>query len=198
MYVISVFKDNCNLKVGDELLKIDNQDIFSLDYKEYLNSLEPNSIVKVTIKRKDKEMTIDTKLQRNEDKNVMGVYINTYIKYKTDPKVEINFKRSESGPSGGLMTTLSIYNQLVKEDITKGLTIAGTGTMESDGTVGEIGGIEYKVLGAEKGKADIFLSPKGENYKDALKIVKKHKLKIKVIEVDNIEDAIEKLKELNK
>ena len=54
----------------------------------------------------------------------------------------------------------------------------------------KIGGIEYKVLGADKGKADIFLSPKGDNYKDAIKIVKKHKLKIKVIEVESLEDAI--------
>ena len=198
MYVIGLYYDKCNLKVGDEILKIDNQDIFSFDYREYLNSLEKYSTVKVTVKRNKKEITVDTNLISDENTNAMGIYIERYIEYETNPKVEIKFKRSESGPSGGLMTSLSIYNQLVKEDITKGLKIAGTGTMESDGTVGEIGGIEYKVLGAAKGKADIFLSPKGENYQDAIKIVKKHNLKIKVIEVENLKDAISKIKELNK
>lgn len=199
MYVLTKNNDyeECNLKVGDEILKIDDQDIYSFDYKEYLNSLDKYSRVKVTVIRNKKEITIETNLISDETTNVMGVYIERYNEYETSPKTEIKYKKSESGPSGGLMTSLSIYNQLVKEDITNGLKIAGTGTMESDGTVGEIGGIEYKVLGADKGKADIFLSPKGDNYKDAIKIVKKHKLKIKVIEVESLEDAITKLKELS-
>ena len=197
MYVIGRYYDKCNLKVGDEILKIDDQDIYSFDYKEYLNSLDKYSRVKVTVIRNKKEITIETNLISDETTNVMGVYIERYNEYETSPKTEIKYKKSESGPSGGLMTSLSIYDQLVKEDITNGLKIAGTGTMESDGTVGEIGGIEYKVLGADKGKADIFLSPKGDNYKDAIKIVKKHKLKIKVIEVESLEDAINKIKELS-
>ena len=113
--------------------------------------------------------------------------------YKTDPKVNIKFKSSESGPSGGLITTLEIYNQLTKKDITKGRKIAGTGTIESDGSIGEIGGVEYKILGASEDKVDLFLVPEG-NYKDALKYKKKHNLKIKLIKVKNIEDALNKLK----
>ena len=79
-----------------------------------------------------------------------------------------------------------------KKDLTNGLTIAGTGTIEADGTIGEIGGVNYKVIGAAKGKADIFLTPK-ENYDECIKTVKDKKLKIKVIKVNNIEDTIKKL-----
>ena len=118
-------------------LKIDDQDIYSFDYKEYLNSLDKYSSVKVTVIRNKKEITIETNLISDETTNVMGVYIERYNEYETSPKTEIKYKKSESGPSGGLMTSLSIYDQLVKEDITNGLKIAGTGTMESDGTVGE-------------------------------------------------------------
>ena len=127
---------------------------------------------------------------------LIGVILQVVKEYETDPKVDITFNKSESGPSGGLITTLEIYNQLTKKDLTKGNEIAGTGTIETDGTIGQIGGIKYKVLGAEHGKAKYFLAPSGQNYKEAVKYKKEKKLKIKIIEVKNIKDAINKLEGL--
>ena len=69
----------------------------------------------------------------------------------------------------------------------------GTGTINSIGEVGEIGGVKFKLLGAEKKGANIFLCPKA-NYKEALKVHKKNKMKIKLIPVETLNDAIEKLK----
>ena len=48
----------------------------------------------------------------------------------------------------------------------------------------------------EHGKAKYFLAPSGQNYKDAVKYKKEKKLKIKIIEVKNIKDAINKLEGL--
>ena len=126
----------------------------------------------------------------------MGVILQVVNKYETNPKVEMNFKRDESGPSAGLITTLAIYDKLTKSDLTKQLKIAGTGTIEIDGSIGEIGGVKYKLLGAEAGNADIFLVPSGNNYKECVKIKKEKKLKIKLIEVSTIDEAIEKLENL--
>ena len=78
----------------------------------------------------------------------------------------------------------------------KGYKIAGTGTIEADGSVGIIGGIEHKILGAESSKTDYFLVPAGKNYKDALKYKKAKKLKVKLIKVKNIKQALKKLEEL--
>ena len=94
----------------------------------------------------------------------------------------------------GLITTLEIYNRLIKKDITKGLKIAGTGTIEEDGSIGEIGGVKYKILGAAKDKADIFIVPEG-NYKEAKQYIKDKKIKIKLIKVSTIKETIEKLEE---
>ena len=116
--------------------------------------------------------------------------------YEINPNVQIKFRSSESGPSGGLITTLEMYNQLTKKDLTKGLKIAGTGTIEEDGSIGEIGGVEHKLLGAYSDKVDLFLVPEGDNYKDALKYKKKNHLKIKILSVSSIEDAINQLKNL--
>ena len=53
----------------------------------------------------------------------------------------------------------SWYNQLVSEDITKGKAITGTGTIDHKGNVGRIGGIEMKVMAADRMGAEIFLFP---------------------------------------
>ena len=107
--------------------------------------------------------------------------------------IKIKSKESESGPSGGLITALAIYDAITKEDITKGKKIVGTGTISQDGKVGEIGSVSYKIASAAKAKADIFLCPK-ENYKEAKKYAKKHNLKIKIKVVSTFEDAINYLK----
>jgi len=64
------------------------------------------------------------------------------------------------GPSGGLMFAIGLYDLLTPGDLTAGETIAGTGTLDLDGTVGSIGGIHDKVLGAEAAGASLFLVPR--------------------------------------
>ncbi|MCI8575863.1 MAG: hypothetical protein HFI09_05270, partial [Bacilli bacterium] len=98
-------------------------------------------------------------------------------------------KSSESGPCGGLMNALAIYNALVEEDITKGKKIIGTGTIDRDGTVGDIGGVKYKLLGAAKKKADIFLVPE-KNYDEAIQVKNENHLDIRVISVRTLEEAL--------
>ena len=99
------------------------------------------------------------------------------------------------GPSAGLMFTLEIYNQLVKEDITKGHEIAGTGTINEKGEVGPIGGISQKVVAAHNAGAEIFFAPnengkEKSNYKDAVKTAKDINTKMKIIPVDTLDDAL--------
>jgi len=57
------------------------------------------------------------------------------------------------GPSAGLMWTLGLIDLLTPGDLTGGRTLAGTGTIALDGTVGPIGGIQEKVVAAENAGA---------------------------------------------
>ncbi len=66
------------------------------------------------------------------------------------------------GPSAGLMWTLGIIDLLTPGELTGGRTIAGTGTIAPDGTVGPIGGIEQKVVAAERAGAKAFFAPTSE------------------------------------
>ena len=199
LYVITTFKEyDTSLEVQDEILSIDSKHFDTvLEYTKYMQTKKAGDLLDVKIIRDKKEKNIKAKLHEDGNNLVLGVALQYVKEYAVSPKVSINFKSSESGPSGGLITTLEIYNQLTKKDLTKGLKIAGTGTIEEDGTIGQIGGVEHKVLGAHHDKADIFLVPSGENYQTAKKYVKEKKLKIKLIEVKTIKDAISKLEALN-
>ena len=198
LYVITIFEGyKTPLKVGDIIKSVDDYSFDTVEeYRNYIQTKKENDEVTIKIERKNKTKEIKTKIYLYKNRLILGVGLQFLNEYKTNPKLNINFKSRESGPSGGLITTLEIYNQLTKKDITKGLKIAGTGTIEENGDIGEIGGIEHKILGAESDKIDIFLVPSGNNYKAAKTYKKKKKLKIKLIEVKNIQDALEKLKKI--
>jgi PDZ domain-containing protein len=68
--------------------------------------------------------------------------------------------KNTGGPSGGMIFTLAIIELLTKGNLLNGRKIAGTGTIEADGSVGPIGGIEEKVLAAKRAGADLFLAPR--------------------------------------
>ena len=83
------------------------------------------------------------------------------------------------------MFTLTIYNALSAQDLTGGRKIAGTGTINLDGTVGPIGGVKQKVVAAEAAGASYFLCPV-DNYADAVSMART----IKVIKVATVQDAL--------
>lgn len=200
IYVIATFDGyDTAFKIKDELLEIDGKSFDTLDeYSKYVQKFDAGDYVEVKVKRNGDEKTIKCKIHDENGRKLFGVALQIVKKYETDPKIEIKFKPSEAGPSGGLMTTLEIYDLLVEEDITNGMVIAGTGTIDDNGNVGEIGGVKYKVLGAEDGKADVFLVPSGVNYKEALEVKKERNLDIEIVEVKTLEDAIEKLSKIKK
>lgn len=198
LYIITIFDGyETPLKVGDEVLSVNGNSYDTVNgYREYIQTLKENDEATIKIIRKNKEKEIKTKIYKTKDRLLLGVGLQFVREYETDPEVKIQFRSVESGPSGGLITTLELYNQLTKKDITKGLKITGTGTIEEDGSIGEIGGVEHKLLGAYKAKSDVFLVPDGQNYKDALKYKKDKKLKIKIIGVKTFDEALEKLNNL--
>ena len=198
IYVIAKFdKYKSEFLIQDELISVNGKSFDSVSlYAEYIQSFDVSEEVLVKVKRNGKEKEIKVTVYEEENRKIFGVALQTYKKYETNPNVDINFKSSESGPSGGLITALEIYNNLVKEDITKGMIVAGTGTVSDDGSVGSIGGVKYKVMGAAAGGADVFLVPAGENYKEAMKIKREKKLNIKIVSVKTVDEAIKKLKKL--
>ncbi|MFF0743202.1 hypothetical protein ACFYVL_22700 [Streptomyces sp. NPDC004111] len=102
------------------------------------------------------------------------------------------------GPSAGLLFTLGIIDKIdgngAGGDLTGGLDIAGTGTIDEDGTVGQVGGVPLKIKGARADGATVFLVPKSEcaqaksGLPDGMRLVP----------VSNLTDAVSALTELGK
>ncbi len=66
------------------------------------------------------------------------------------------------GPSAGLAFTLGIIDSLSGGKLTGGKTVAATGTIRPDGTVGDVGGVAQKTVAVERAGATVFLVPPGE------------------------------------
>jgi PDZ domain-containing protein len=64
------------------------------------------------------------------------------------------------GPSGGMIFTLGVIEELTPQDLLQGRKVAGTGTIDLSGKVGPIGGIDEKLIAAERAGVTIFLSPR--------------------------------------
>ena len=184
-----------NLKIGDQILKVDNTKISDKNTLfEYIASKKIGD--KITIKVKD--INGDAKTRKATLINVLdepkvGAVVTETFDVKSDEKINFNFKDRESGSSGGLMLTLTIYSHLNKIDLTDGKTIVGTGTIDINGNVGEISGIKYKLIGAVNKGAEVFLVPVGENYKEAKKLKKERNYDIKLVPVATFDEALKYL-----
>jgi PDZ domain-containing protein len=93
------------------------------------------------------------------------------------------------GPSAGLMWAVGLYDLLTPGDLTRGRTIAGTGSIDLEGTVGPIGGILDKVVAAREADADVMLIPR-DNF-DEVRGVDAGDLTL--ISVSSLDEAIEAL-----
>lgn len=91
----------------------------------------------------------------------LGVLLSSYLELPVDVHIDAGVI---GGPSAGLMFTLGIIDLLSEDDLTGGAVVAGTGTIDREGTIGPIGGIRQKILGAttrgeDAEAATVFLVP---------------------------------------
>lgn len=189
-------ESHTDLTIGDQILKINDKDINSKqDVYNAIKDCKAGDEIRILVKNKEQTLNRKAIIIEEQDRPLIGIVTAELKDIDTNEEVNFHFKPSESGPSGGFMMALSIYNYLIEEDLTHGLKIVGTGTIDEFGNVGSIGGIEYKIKAAVKKKATIFFCPDA-NYEDALKVIEENKLNIELIKVSHIDDAITYLRNL--
>lgn len=187
--VLFTLKNN-GINVGDVLLKIDDQVIDNIDdIKTIIDMKNVGDDVELLVNRNNKEKRIKVKL---DDDKLLGITIITNYDYELPDDLNINFKSSEGGSSGGLVLALGIYSQITDIDILKGRNIAGTGTIDTLGNVGKIDGIKYKIAGAVRDKMDVVLVA-SDNYEEAKQVVMDNNYDIELVEVSTFEKTIEYL-----
>jgi Lon-like protease len=98
------------------------------------------------------------------------------------------------GPSAGLMFTLGVIDKVDPVDLTGGIRVAGTGTIDDEGNVGPIGGIPQKLRGAKRDGATVFLAP-AANCDEAKANAVKGLPMVRVATVDDALAALQALRE---
>lgn len=191
VYVVYVDENaKTDLQIGDQILKIQDKEINSKqDVYDIVKECKEKDSVDILVQNKDQILARTATIIKDQSRTIIGIITAELKDIDTNEKVDFHFKPSESGPSGGFMMALSIYNYLTEEDLTHGLKIVGTGTIDEYGNVGSIGGIEYKIKAAVKKKASIFFCPQ-DNYDDAIKVLKENDLNIQLVKVSHIDEAI--------
>ncbi|MDQ0796115.1 S16 family serine protease [Streptomyces sp. B1I3] len=114
----------------------------------------------------EKEIEKHNLQDMRESQNVAVDAALTYLDRAPD-SVDITLHLADvGGPSAGLFFSLGIIDKLDGDgsggDLTGGRTVAGTGTIEADGTVGAVGGVSMKTQAARRDGASVFLVPEAE------------------------------------
>ncbi|NBM17259.1 S16 family serine protease [Streptomyces sp. GC420] len=119
-----------------------------------------------------------------------------YLK-RSDEGIKVTLNLADvGGPSAGLLFSLGIVDKLDGDgsggDLTGGRVIAGTGTIDTNGTVGPVGGVALKTQAARRDGATVFLVPEAE-CSDAKSELPKG---LRLIPVETLGGAVSALKAL--
>jgi len=172
------------LETDDVLIAVDGTPIDT--YKQMADAVathEPGDTIGVTVMRGSQRIDESfPMLDSGDGAAVMGIWIDPTFDIPIDVSVQID---SVGGPSAGMMFSLGIMDKLTEKDELAGQHVAGTGTIDADGDVGPIGGIQFKLEGARDAGAEYFLAPI-ENCSEVLGHVSQG---LSVFSVDNLDDA---------
>ena len=212
VYVLNVTKDSSFkglLNIADTVTKVNDKSFDSSPQLiEYVSSQKIGDKVKVTYQEDGKTKEAEGKIIKLQNgKNGIGIGLTDHTSVQTDTKIDFSTV-GIGGPSAGLMFSLDIYTQVAEPNLRNGRVIAGTGTIEKDGKVGDIGGIDKKVYAAHKAGASIFFAPNNPvtdemkkinpkaktNYETAVEAAKQLKTDMKIVPVTSLQDAITYLK----
>ena len=178
------------LEPGDVIVAIDDEPIeLVTDLQEIVRSRPAGTEFDIRIERAGSERTVrleSVTLPGSEGIVGIGVQVTTRD-FDVELPFDVSFKdRDIGGPSAGFVYSLAIADMLDDEDFADGRSIAATGTIDFDGTVGEIGHPDLKAVAAADEGADVFLVPQSQ-------VDEVDNGDLEVIGVDDLERAIDQL-----
>lgn len=182
------------LKNGDLIIAVNGVTIRDVESAVRPIVSKPiGSKVTVTVLRNDRRITTEMRtvaspIDGEEKHPVLGVRLAQAVKLPFDITID---SQNIGGPSAGLAFALTIVDVLTPEDLTRGHHVAVTGTIDPNGNVGPVGGVEFKVRAAEKEGADVFLAP-------AMEVAEARRAAshLKVVGVSTLAEALAQLRRL--
>lgn len=213
IYVMSVLKGSPfknKLALGDTITQLDGKTYQTADdYVTVIQKRAVGSRITLTFEHDGQKKHASAKLMRlpGTKKAGIGITLTEHTSTRTDPKVTID-AGDIGGPSAGLMFAVQTYAQITGERLRQGQKIAGTGTIDADGDVGQIGGIDKKVYIADQRGAKVFFAPDTpatkailksdpsyqNNYAVAKRTAKQLHTDMVIVPVHTLQDALTYLK----
>lgn len=149
------------LEVGDVIIEAKGKKVSSPDELiRLMRGHEPGKPVRLKVRRDGavRDITVGTRAAGGDERRaVVGIIIQPEFRFPVGIRIDA---RNIGGPSAGLAFALDIVDELGR-DLDRGRRVVVTGTLDLNGHVGAIGGIEQKTAGARLVDADLFIVPDG-------------------------------------
>jgi PDZ domain-containing protein len=159
---------DAGLRAGDTIVAVDGTHTdLDIEAVRALGAHDPGDHVDLDVvpKAGGPARTVDVTLAEHPDiagRAFLGVSLSTKdLEFDFPFDVTVQSERI-GGPSAGLAFTLEVIDYLTAGELTGGRKVATTGTIELDGTVGEVGGVAQKTIAVKRAGATIFLVPSAE------------------------------------
>lgn len=175
---------------GDVLVSVGGQPVTSADSaRAAIQKAAPGSTIDVLVDRGGTQTPLKAKTGSFNGRTILGVVLKVDFTFPFTVTIDAG---QVGGPSAGLMFSLGVYDKVTDGALTGGKDIAGTGTIDSSGAVGPIGGIHQKLVGARQGGAAYFLAP-ADNCPEVRDHVPDGLQVVKVATFDEAESAVAKI-----
>jgi len=157
------------LRAGDEILEVDG--VVMTAPEQVVDAVRSKPIgteLNFSLVRSGSKLDVivtsstrpDDPATEQDEATIPYIGIGIDVNYSADFEIKFGVT-GVGGPSAGMMFAIGIVDKLTPGALTQGKIIAGTGTIDPDGNVGEIGGIQQKLIGARDAGAVLFLAPQG-------------------------------------
>ncbi|QQK80622.1 PDZ domain-containing protein [Salicibibacter cibi] len=194
------------LESGDIITAVDGENIGNItELNASLAEKDAEDFAQLSVNREGTALELDVEMvefpeaMHHADEPMVGLGIEFPVSQR-EFEPEVNVETGDiGGPSAGLMFSLEIYNQLIEEDLTDGLNIAGTGSIDEEGNVGRIGGVGQKVVAADNADIDVFFAPEDtglgdtSDYEMAMEAAKDIDTPMTIVPVLELQDAVDYL-----
>jgi PDZ domain-containing protein len=177
------------LKRGDIVVRALGQSVdVPGELRRLVTSQEIGAEITLVVRRGRRLVPIRVRTMRGtEGRTIIGVIVSQAANIRLPLTVRIDLG-GVGGPSAGLAFALDLLEELGR-DVDRGNRVAVTGTIELDGSVGEVGGVKQKTIGVRRAGIAVFVVPSGENAREA----RRHAGDVRIVAVENFQQALRAL-----
>lgn len=189
------------LGVGDTITAFDGVEIPTLaDLLPLMSQYSPGDVVELTITphKTSESVTKSIELIVSPDdpnRTIIGVWPADTRIVKLPFEVDINTDLI-GGPSAGLAFTLALIDELTPGDLTGGVKVAATGTIDGDETVGAIGALRQKTVAVKAAGVKVFFVPSSQSFEELEAARQVAGSKLRIAPVANLGEALAILREM--